>query len=274
MAVALSDEVRTALGRWPARGRALFDELIEDAASDLQREFLQRAVAAGHTPAEVHAFADELRPFSDDEAFEACTVDASLPRGTSLAQQLKAEADPLFAFSLKQAAPKSPPPSPAVDERLLLRRRFAFDAESAGPRVVAPAAKASAPAAGAEGTGTGVFRDLLDEATRAFGLSWKEHEVDGPGGLPMAQVIDGLALAVGRGVPVPAAVGPAAGAHRRLIIVLQVSTAGRTRAWQLYDPLSSELVWANEGDLLAGRELPFANKTNRRLTRVALPTAR
>jgi hypothetical protein len=54
-------------------------------------------------------------------------------------------------------------------------------------------------------------------------------------------------------------------------MLLQTSSSGKSRAWQLYDPFSQELVWANEGDLLARTELPFANKTNRRITRIALP---
>jgi hypothetical protein len=272
----LSDEVRAALFRWPSKARALFDELLEDAASDLQREFLQRSVAAGHTAAEVHAFADELRALTDDEAFEACTVDESPLPGATMAQLLRAEADPLFAFSLKGHAldPRDAHVElPVADERLMLRRRYAFEAESAGPRVAAPSAPRKEASSLPPSTG-GLFRELLDEATRAFALTWREHDVDAPGGLSMAQVLEGVAAALGRGVPVPGAVGPSALTHRRLVIVLQVSTAGRTRAWQLFDPISNELVWANEGDLLAGRELPFANKTNRRLTRVALPSAR
>ena len=55
------------------------------------------------------------------------------------------------------------------------------------------------------------------------------------------------------------------------MVLLQLSVSGKSRAWQLYDPFTAELVWANEGDLLARAELPFANKVNRRLTRIVLP---
>ena len=53
----LGEEAREKLGAWPAKARALFKELVEDASSEMQRELLQRAVAAGHSPAEIHAFA-------------------------------------------------------------------------------------------------------------------------------------------------------------------------------------------------------------------------
>ena len=97
----LSNEVREHLERWPAKERALFLELLEDAPSELQREFLQRTVAAGHSPPEVHAFADALRSMSDAEAFVACTLEADAPDGYTVVQLLRAEADPLYAFELK-----------------------------------------------------------------------------------------------------------------------------------------------------------------------------
>src|SRR5262249_54563602 len=76
-------------------------ELLEDAPSEMQRELLNRAVAAGHSPAEVHAFADALRGMSDDEAFDACTIELKGGPDYSVVQLLKAEGDPLFAFTLQ-----------------------------------------------------------------------------------------------------------------------------------------------------------------------------
>ena len=87
----------------------------------------------------------------------------------------------------------------------------------------------------------------------------------------MADALASAAGALSRGIPVPCAIGPNPGDHRRFIVLMQLSTSGKTRSWQLYDPFSSELLWANEGDLLAKAELPFANKVNRRLTRIVLP---
>ena len=101
MAHQLSPEASDVLAQWTQRARLLFDELLDDAGSDLQRELLQRAVAAAHSSAEVHAFADELRGLSDEEAYEACTLDSDAPEDYTVAQLLRAEADPLFAFELK-----------------------------------------------------------------------------------------------------------------------------------------------------------------------------
>lgn len=299
----LSEECLAQLERWPLRPRRLFDELLEDAGSELQRELLQRAVAAGHTPGEVHAFADELRGLSDEAAYDACTLHDAAPEDYTVVQLLRAEADPLFAFELKggtlepnEPADEAPAPPPPVSQgprrarfdvapgpdpvAVALQRKKSsesFEAESPPVRVramdwnvlggaapVAPARAVAAPA-------SRLLEDLLAEATRALGVGWKEQDVEGESGLPLADALASAAGALARSIPVPCAIGPAPGQHRRFVLLLQLSTSGRTRAWQLYDPFTQELVWANEGDLLAKTELPFANKANRLLTRIVLP---
>lgn len=305
----LSDEAQAQLERWSKRSQALFAELLEDAGSDLQRELLQRAVAAGHTPKEVHAFADELRGLADEDVFGACTLDERAPQDYTVAQLLRAEADPLYAFELnghpldpgEEDEPPPAPTPPAPEERTRTvaldpvsagvarkKKPAAFDAESSdgrgrkldwqdlgrSPAPPAPPRPASGSAPAVAPAGAKYVEDLANEATRALGVTWREHELDLPGSLTLEDALARVAGPVGRGIPVPCAVGPAPGASRRFVLLLQLNTSGKSRAWQLYDPFSSELVWANEGDLLARTELPFANKLNRRLTRIALPSSR
>ncbi|MEW5739955.1 MAG: hypothetical protein AB1938_13570 [Myxococcota bacterium] len=296
----VSDEAQEQLDRWSARAQRLFTELLEDAGSDLQRELLQRAVAAAHTPGEVHAFADEIRGLSDEELYEACTLEDSAPEDYTVAQLLRAEADPLFAFELKggtiepnedETRELAPTPEPKVKPTFDLpahdalahglsgKKKAGFEAESADARAKAMdwGALGSAPpppsqshVSPAPSSGR-LLEDLLAEATRGLSVAWREHDVDTQGGMSLADAIASAAGALARGLPVPCAIGPAPGQHRRFVLMLQTNTSGKTRAWQLYDPLTQELVWTNEGDLLAKAELPFANKVNRRLTRIVLP---
>lgn len=312
----ISDEAREQLNLWTSRARVLFDELLEDAGSDLQRELLLRAVAAAHSPAEVHAFADELRGLSDEEAYEACTLHDDAPDDYTVAQLLRAEADPLFAFELKGgtiepneevhsgtaelAAPVMPgaakkkgpvrdldddddrgPLDPVARAVSNKRSSDSFSAESPGPAVPKkldwnelPNAKPPPPPKRDGPTTAGgqrLLENLLAESTRALHIGWKEHDVDVEGGLPLAEALASAAGALTRGIPVPCAVGPKPGEHRKFVVLMQLNISGKNRAWQLYDPFTAELVWANEGDLLAKAELPFANKMNRRLTRIVLP---
>lgn len=287
----LSNEVREHLERWPPRERALFVELLEDAPSELQREFLQRTVAAGHSPPEVHAFADALRSMSDAEAFVACTLEADAPDGYTVVQLLRAEADPLYAFELKggelspgemesaewqvpaRLATEPPPPSdpawtlPYTPGAVRTLGLTDLGTSSGGAFIPRRTTTGSIEAP----LGSAIVADLLNEATRALGVAWREVTVDDVGGNPLEDLLGPIAEALGRGVVVPVAVGPSPGHHRRFCVCLQVATSGKARAFQLYDPFGHELVWANEGTLLSRTELPFADKANRRITRVVLP---
>ncbi len=330
----VSDDARDQLHAWPRKSRELFQELMEDAGSELQREFLQRAVAAGHTAAEVHAFADSLRALDDDEIFEACTVDdRKSKRDYSVMQLLKAESDPLYAFELKGGAL-----SPADDQdlsksgdgsvvdldssreyqprkgkvfdvdpdaaALMKPKKFSLQAESSSSRLKrvdlndlgssldnarppsgsSPALRPGGsgshaslggtppPPSGVSLAGGKLMEDLINESTRALGVTFKEQDVDG-GALTLEQALIKATPSLERGVPIAVALGPAPGQHRGFAVLLQTQLSGKTRALQLYNPFSQELVWANEGILLARVELPFGNKTNRRITRIALPNA-
>lgn len=309
MSIALSPDAVTQLERWTSKARRLFDELLEDAPSALQREFIQRAVAAGHTAAEVHAFADAIRALDDERVFTSCTLE-SMPPNHSVPQLLRAEVDPLYAYELKggtlepadEGRPPArvelqlPPQKPA-EPLVAPPKKVAFEADSRGvtvsplpgrsssalpqvgssptlPRVGSAASLprvGSVPSLPPVSGSTTLLSDLLTEATRALGIHWREDDVDAPGGLTLASAIAAASSALERGLVVAAAIGPNPGKHKRFILFLQVSTAGRTRAFQLYEPVSRELCWVNEGDLLQGRELPFGNKANRRLTRIVLP---
>jgi hypothetical protein len=182
-----------------------------------------------------------------------------------------------------------PPPetavsSPSLDPVIaaLSKKKPSFEAESRGvvrpktdwsdlspqPTSALRLEKGNGPSSGPT---TRFLEGALNEATRALQLSWKESDIDLPGGLSLSDAIASALGALTRGIPLPAVIGPRAGEHRKFIVILQTSTSGKSRAWQLHDPQTGETLWANENDLLAGNELPFNNKANRRLTRIVLP---
>jgi len=309
----VSAEATSRLDGWNDKSKHLFTELLEDAPNEMQRELLNRAVAAGHSAAELHAFADALRGLSDGEAFDKCTIGLDSAPGYTMSQLLKAEADPLFAFTLKggelspaeEAAPKIPdshlpyvpPPSAPRSERpkfdgtsdtkVRANRPAGFDAKDDGALKRTAAAHArelgasvdavprpqSGPQAALPppGSGPAIVQDLLNEALHALGVTYREQGVDGAGQAKLEEVMSQAAQALQRGMPVAVALGPQPGQDRRFALFLQVQQSGKSRAYQLYDVLSQEIAWINEGDLLARTELPFSSKQNRRVTRIALP---
>ncbi len=275
----LSTDAHLQLQRWSIKAQRLFFELLDDAGSDLQREFLRRAVVAGHSAPEVYAFADALRGLSDDEAYSSCTFAEGAPPDFTVAQLLRAEADPLSAFELKggtlepneellaeEPAEAAPVPIDALALAFSTRKAAkGFVAESADSL---PASRQGRPF---EPRGLYPLCDALNEASRPLNVVWKEEVLDVAGGLTLASALEASERALNRGIPLPCSVGPKAGEHGRFVVLLQVAPSGKSRSWQLYDPYTAELVWAHENDILAKVELPFANKSNRRLTRIFLP---
>jgi hypothetical protein len=303
----LSTEARDQLSRWKPEDQQLFAELLQDAPSELQQEMLKRALAAGHRPAELHAFSDEIRPLSDEEVFDACTLsdEANANAARSVVMRLRAESDPIYGFELNGHALTPQPevnlgpgyelgprgkPAPGlmvpVAHSPVAPQPRGFEAESsvargkkldlndlgvsAGARVRPPPA-APAASSGTQASTEGRFaEDLMNEAVRALGVSFREQAVDGPQ-LKLEKAIEAAHAALMKGVPVPVILGPSPGEYRRYALMLQVQTTGKSRAFQMHDPFTQETVWVNEGDLLARTELPFATKTHRRITAIALP---
>ncbi len=278
----LSRDALSQLTRWTPRAKKLLNDLLNDAPSGMQKELLQRSVAAGHTPNEIHKFANRLRVLSDEEAFTACTLEIDAPREYSVTQLLQAEADPYFAFELKgsfqEVTAGKPPRSlgAATREKLAALKKGlgsllgdASDDELTvrpSPSEVTKSASAAVPSL--------TLEPLLDQATQAHDLSWHEVEVDVAENMKLEAAVIAGYRALRTGLPVAMALGPEAGQTARFIVALQLNVSARSRAWQLFDPFSNELTWVNEKDLLSRKALPFSDKSLRRITRIALPTRR
>lgn len=269
---------------WDDEDRAQLIELLEDAASDLQREMLHRGLAAGRPLRELHSFADAIRGLDDEEVFRECTPPRS---GFPLNVLLTAQADPLAAYELNgnalhHAGRRSRRGGPPVKlpPQLMTERTWAparggarfeasadTDARAPDPRELGRSGERAAPADPVQGK---FAEELFNEAGRALERRFNELAVD-TGPFTLERAVPLLADALSRGVPVPCILGREPGDFRRYALFLQVQTSGRNRAYQLFDPVAQESVWANEGDLLNRIELPFSEKAHRRVTALALP---
>jgi hypothetical protein len=272
--------------QWQPQMRRRFEELLEDARSDLQCELLVRTVVAGHSPSEVHAFADAIRGLSDAELFSACTMAGEAPSDFSVAQLLRAEADPLMAFEVKGGridpsesdasttwgtaqASIAPAPSASTDSLAFglsnvakSRQRLAETAMHSLTAVTEVRRPTAQP----------LLQDVVEEATRDLNLDWTESDLGEGFGLSVKDALGQAASAVRLGLAVPAILGAKAGQHRRSVLLLQFTDGtGPRRVWQLYEPHLRELRWVNERDLESPGELPFSDKSVRVLTRIILP---
>ena len=306
----LHQEAAARVGKWSKDDRRLFRELMEDAASSLQREVLLRAVAAGRTAAEAHALGDGIRDMEDEALFAACSVDGR--RDVPVTDLLRAQADPLFALELNghRLTPKleddpgpayarpdgkprpqfrAPPALFAKDPvaesfEVSLARGKSLGRRELGQSEAPSVATSRRAMTKTETSAAPIPRDfsgLLSDAVAPFGLELREHWVDeaptrkpGEGAqkaLPVEQALEAAARALDRGWPVVVALGKKAGEQGRCVLLLQASRSSKARAFQLHDPFANETVWANEKDLTGRHELPFSGKQWRRITKVWLP---
>ncbi|HEX4621725.1 MAG TPA: hypothetical protein VH208_09180 [Myxococcaceae bacterium] len=264
-ALVLSEDARERLSEWPREDRGRFDELIEDAVSDLQREMLQRALGCGRSLSELHAFADALRALPDQEIYETCTLSSSSGLHDSVVARLRAEADPLYAFT---ANGNTLSPRHTFVHRVV-PPEAANVVQTAKRPIVELGASPDDPVTGPGSEGA-LAEDLLNASVRGLGIHLRERPVDGPS-FPLERALDLAAAALERGIPVPVVLGPKAGEHHRYALLLQVQPAGSSRAFELHDPTADETVWINAGDFVNRAELPLSNKTLRRITAIALP---
>ena len=112
-------EAQQHLDGWDEDDLQLFLELLEDAGSELQREMLNRAVAMGHSPTELHSFGDSIRGITDQQLFKQCTPPEDMPvrNAAQMELRLRAEADPFLAFQLNRASKTAPPPVPVPEPK-------------------------------------------------------------------------------------------------------------------------------------------------------------
>lgn len=301
-AAALSETARSAVERWSDDDRATLERALRALPDDLHRELLQRAIAAGRGPEESLAFGRVLETLSTADALAACSF-----RGADPELRLRAAGDPLFAFEENgrptarsglpipmRKHPGAPPKENLPTATLDARQAFPADEPSSPPRAgnrprsrtlgddaglgkrarvelkeLGESEEASYSRSRSE---AGFATDVFNAALEPFGVVLQERTVDGPA-LKLEQALDRAAELLRRGMPVPIALGREVGEIQRYALILQVQASGRSRAFQLLDPVLQELVWAHESDLLRRVELPFESKAYRRITAVSLPRA-
>ena len=290
---------RYALERFSPEDRARTTDALEAAGSELQRELLLRAVAAGNTPSRLIAFAAALRPLPDEEAMRLCTLPEREGPPAPLGLRLKAMADPLTAYEAwgrgafareLGSSPREPGGGGggpnlgfAVASRELGESAgdsnrggggpdlgFGISAREMGARELG-SSRESPPPAPRAAPGEGSFADdLMTQGTSVLGVSYREEAVD-RGGLALAQALQRAAQALADGLPVPVILGARPGKYSRHALLLQMQSSGSSRVFQLHDPITTETVWVHERDFLAGSELPLSTATLRRITAIALP---
>jgi hypothetical protein len=260
-------------GRFLAQSR--LRELLEDAASPLQVELLKRGIAAGRSVGELHAFGDAIRGMTDAALFEAFTVN-STKGNLPLQALLAAQADPLAAFVLSGGVltPSAEPVTTAAPVKRTTQKTFMGDSEPTQPHRVLRLNSSDLNPATVSETDLSTLQSALNSLCRGLNVSWTVYDVGAGQKMSVAEALQRALVHIDRGLCIPFGLRPLKGSGLGYLLALQVRKSPTGTAIQLLDIASSETSWVHEGDVLHGRELPFADKRLRMVCRTALPEVR
>lgn len=219
--------------------RAKVQKLLDGAKSDQEKRYLTKGIAAGHSAAELEAFAakiagkddtwlnDNLRLVGDSKG-KGIEQQWSYSCGPTTVEAIKGELDPLYAMKIREENPDfqsadnadgmAKNPGIAADQKAML-----VDGKGVATSRDDP-----------EGKGSGlVFSTLLNKQADSTGLVYDTQRLGSDVTVDdaMATMADG----VNKGVPVPITVGDAKHpfAHAALVVAVD---PGPPRTFTIHDP--------------------------------------
>lgn len=262
---AVLDAVADRLELWRDGERARLTAMLKYAGSDVKRELIRRAVAAGQSAIALQEFADALRPLSDSEAVAAVTIipsDESTP-----AQALALQADPLSALKSMRKLPMAPAGSvgnapPRYD---YTRAPSVRDLGHSGRAAPARTGKAAAP----DSQSVSDLAERLGLAMEPMAVRYEPQSTRADDGGSLADAVDRAAVALKKGWTVPFVVQD--GGREEWALAVQMLGSRGQRAFYFLNVRTGAHAWAHERDLLMRGEVPLAGWEGRRIVRVLVP---
>lgn len=256
------------LNGWSEADRTLFSALWSQTGGELKRELLRRALAQGHSPAEMRAFAEALKPLNEQEAFAACTLTPAQALYESVSSRLAAESDPVYAWVLNgyplavaltgtgtgtgmgttSARPLARPHGAAPSSASKRMPRLTVVAESA----------------------CRVGEDLFSAAGAPFGLAFSEQSVD-QGGLTLEEALLQAADALSHGIPIPVLFGAEVGEYTGYALLLDVQSSGAEAVYALYEVMQDKVAFLRLADVREALPWFVLSSGRMRITAIALP---
>lgn len=252
--------------------------------SELNRELLARARAAGHGPAALAAFAETLGSLEDPALYEAVMLRPGVAAALDVEARLAAELDPYTSWRLNQG---QVPDTDALGlpTRGSARPRVGVGTEEdrevsiTGGRRISARDLGDSPSPGrshavgralSEGPVSPSGRHVGPTAAGVLGLRHRRLAC-GPD-IDAGRLVGLLVGALSAGRPVAAQLSGAGGSYRA--VFLQVRPAGRGHALQLHVPSTGETAWVNAQDVRDGAALPVAGGRLVSLSELLLPERR
>jgi len=246
--------------------------LLSGAGSDTERAFILKALASGHTLAEVSTFAGTIKGMTDAWLIQNLNVlqitsGADTGGGSGIIQQfgnscgptsvqvLRAEADPIYALSLNSAGPVGQASPTAVTNPASIPNTVTAGEQGAILTAHAAAKTGSAPVNRASPGGGAWVEADMNARKQATGVEYKRRDIDSD--LSVDQALAILTINVGMGIDVPIIVGSKAGDFAHYVVVVRKDG----NRYQIHDVWAGQTVWRTAADFRTGRlNLPSNHK--------------
>jgi hypothetical protein len=213
--------------------------LLDGADSDEERRYLTKALASGHTPEELQAFAERIKGkdadwqrdhlhLVGDSTGHGVKQQWSYSCGPTTVQAIKGELDPIYALQVNEqnvdvsAADNTDPeminPTLADDQKRMLVDGGGVATSRDDP----------------DGTGQGlIFKNLLNKQTGSTGLVYDAKRLGKD--VTVDDALNTMSDGVKKGVPVPITVGDTAHPYAHAALVTAVDD-GPPRTFTIHDP--------------------------------------
>jgi hypothetical protein len=263
-------EARTA-ARVPGAVSALSDTdytafrtLLSNAGSDTERAFILKALASGHTLAEVTTFAGTIHGMTDAWLIQNLNVlqitsATDTGGGAGIIQQfgnscgptsvqvLRAEADPIYALSLNSAGPIGQASQTGVSNPTSIPNAVAAGEQSTILTTHATAGTGNAPLDRANPGGGAWVESDMNARKQATGVEYTRRDIDDDVSVDQALAI--LTVNLGMGIDVPIIVGSGPGNFAHYVVVVRKDG----RRYQIHDVWAGQTVWRTATDFRESR---------------------
>jgi hypothetical protein len=264
MGSAQSERADATLKKLPEADQKAVQALMDNAKSEAEKQYLLKGVAAGHSAAELKAFAKKIEGKDEKWMRDNLSVTGS-SKGTGVKQQwsmscnataaqaVKAQMDPIYALKLHEENPEldqaddadamAKNPKLAKEQKDMLTSNYTG---ARGPMSGGGAVARSGPAAAGRWND-----DLLNNNSDTTGITYAPKDVGA--GMSVDDAIGKIDSGTGRGQPVPIVIGDN-GANKNAHYVLVTGMGkGPPKQYTIHDPGSGQTVVRTEDDIKNGK---------------------
>jgi hypothetical protein len=248
----------------PDPGYTALRTLLKDAGSDTERAFILKALASGHSLAEVTTFAGTIKGMTDAWLIQNLNVlqitsTTDTAGGAGIIQQfgnscgptsvqvLRAEADPIYALSLNSAGPVGQASQTGVTNPTSIPNTVTAGEQGTILSSHAAAGTGNAPSDRASPGGGAWVESDMNARKQATGVEYKRRDIDD--GISVDQALAILTINLGMGIDVPIVVGSGPGSFAHYVVVVRKDGA----RYQIHDVWAGQTVWRTATDFRNSR---------------------